>query len=54
MDWKSSASYARRLLEENRWSKCIYAYMEAAFLCQQKAEEGLSNDDEERLTHLMK
>lgn len=54
MDWRSSAACARLLLEQNRWSKCIYGYMEAAFLCQRKAEEGLTPEEEERLADLMK
>ena len=54
MDWKSSAGYARRLFEESRWSKCIYAYVQAAFLYMDKEDGQLSEGDYLRLISLMK
>ena len=55
MDWKSSSEYARRLFEESRWSKCIYAYVQAAFICMQQGDDGnLSDAERQRLASLMK
>lgn len=54
MDWKSAREYARRLFEESKWSKCIYAYVQASFLCMEKEEGNLSEADHERLILLMK
>lgn len=54
MDWKSAGDYARRLFEESRWSKCIYVYVQAAFLCMEKEDGNLSESDRKRLAALMK
>ena len=54
MDWKSAGEYARRLFEESRWSKCIYAYVQGAFLCMEKEDGNLTEADHVRLISLMK
>jgi hypothetical protein len=54
MDWKSASEYARRLFEESRWSKCIYAYVQAAFICMQQNDGTLSDAERLRLASLMK
>ncbi|XP_046644952.1 tetratricopeptide repeat protein 39B-like isoform X2 [Daphnia pulicaria] len=54
MNWKSAGQYARRLFEESRWSKCIYAYVQAAFLCMDKEDGNLSDAEHSRLISLMR
>lgn len=54
MDWKAAEVYARRLFDESRWSKCIYAYVQAAYLCMQQEEGTISEADRRRLCALMK
>lgn len=54
MDWKSAGQYARRLFKESRWSKCIYAYVQAAFLCMDKEDGNLSEAEHSRLISLMR
>jgi len=54
MDWQSASDYARRLFEESRWSKCIYAYVQAAFICMQQNDGSLSDAERLRLASLMK
>jgi len=54
MNWKSAGQYARRLFEESRWSKCIYAYVQAAFLCMDKEDGNLSETEHSRLISLMR
>lgn len=34
MEWRESALYASRLLEESTWSRTIYSYSKAAMLLQ--------------------
>lgn len=54
LDWKSAGEYSQRLLEESRWSKCIYTYQRAAFMCMLKEEEGMSTPELAQLSKLFK
>lgn len=50
--WKEALVYADRLLEESRWSKCMYAYQKAATLCMMQDE--LDSDQRDELVDLMR
>lgn len=54
LNWQRASTCARELFAHSRWSKCVYGYMEASFLCMIKEEGGVSVEDEKRLEHLMK
>jgi len=54
MNWKLAELFAKRLFEESRWSKCIYAYLQATFLIMQRGENHLSGADHRRLNSLMR
>lgn len=54
LNWQRASVCARELFAHSRWSKCVYGYMEASFLCMIKEEGGISVEDEKRLEHLMK
>jgi hypothetical protein len=32
MKWARAANYAKRLLDENKWSKCVYSYLLAILI----------------------
>lgn len=54
LDWRQAEHYARRLFEESRWSKCIYAYLQAACLCMLKEDGSLSEEENSRLIAIMR
>ena len=54
MNWMIAEEFAKWLFEESRWSKCIYAYMQASFLIMQSGETSLSESNQRRLTALMR
>jgi len=54
MNWKIAEEFAKKLFEESRWSKCIYAYMQASLLIMQRGEGSLTGPNIRRLTALMR
>ena len=38
-EWTEAARCAQLLVDESRWSKCIYTYLQVSFLLAQRFEE---------------
>ena len=54
MNWMIAEEFAKWLFEESRWSKCIYAYLQASLLIMQRGEGSLTGPNIRRLTALMR
>jgi tetratricopeptide (TPR) repeat protein len=52
MDWCSARDFADLLLHESRWSKAIYGYQKASFMCMM--QDRLEKDEKEELIQLFK
>ena len=50
--WRRAAEYASLLLEESKWSRCMYAYQKAAVMCMVQGE--LSGEEREEQIELMR
>jgi len=52
LNWWGAHKYANLLFEESRWSRCFYAYQQAAMMCMVQGE--LSQDQREDQIELMR
>ncbi len=51
-NWRDALEFGDHLLEESRWSKCMYAYQKASTMCMMYEE--LSPKEKEELVELMR
>ena len=51
-NWPDAMEYGQRLLEESKWSKCMYAYQLAATTCMM--QDQLTDQQKEEQLELMR
>lgn len=51
MDWRESASYAGKLIDESSWSRTIYSYSRAAMLLEL---DDITPSEKQQCTDLMR
>ena len=54
LDWSEARKYSKMLFEENKWSKCTYAYQTAATMCMQEDSGDLTEEQKKEQIELMK